>query len=251
MSEVAIPQLMPNLSSPTAVVSAPDSFCNDQLSLSQPQFQLQPQIPAPQPSRKRSSSNRLYSDETENANCDREIETQGSNGVAPSMDPITQKVTDHDEGIVTGQNNAWPHLVSVTAANTSTQPAVERPGLQTDNATPAKKRKITPQEKEEKRLEKEERERERAEARVRKEEERRKREEEKRSREEDRRKKAEEKEEERRVKEEERRKKEEEKEERKKEKEAERTMLEEEKRKKERVGLTLLLSRLSSPNLRC
>ena len=254
MSEVAIPQPVLNISSSAAMVSAADHLYNGQTSLSQSQSQMQMQMQSQtqsQPSsqsRKRPLDGAGDFDEGNDVADDNGIETQKKTDAEISAEVTVNNAGSGEASSVTGDGSKGRHQQPIfSTASTSTMGATAaRLGSPKEDATPVKRRKVTLQEKEEKRLEKEEREREKAEMRARKdkekklrEEEKRKKEEEKKLKEDERRKKVEEREEERKLKEEERRKREEEKEEKKREKEAERLMVEEERRKKERVSLII------------
>ena len=244
MSEVALPQPVPNISSTAAMASASDRLCNGQTSFSQPQSQTKSQPHSL--SRKRPFDGIGNLDEGKAFRDSNENETQEGTDTGISAEVIANTVGSEGAGSIIGQDSkerAQPSISS-TASTSAIDATTGISSPQKEDATSVKRRKVTPQEKEEKRLEKEERERERAEMRARKDkekrlkdEEKRKKEEEKKLKEDNRRKKAEEREEERKMKEEERRKKEEEKEEKKRERDAERLMIEEEKRKKEKVGL--------------
>ena len=261
MSEVVLSPPMPSLSSSPTMVSVTDNLRNRQPCLPCPRLQSDTQsqveaqrlshLQSPSPSRKRSfedGSGDKKSGTTTDSSWT-ETQTNKSEKMPTGRTPVnaagrTENSPEQRSYTVAAVDSAVGPTGSVTTA---------RSDPQTDSATPAKRRKVTQQEREEKRLEKEEREREKAEMRARKEEEKklkeeekRKKEEERKAKEEERRKKAEEREEERKAREEERKKKEEEKEERRREKEAERMMVEEEKRKKERVGLALQLDALDS-----
>lgn len=245
MSEVALPQPVPNISSTATMVSAADCLINGEASLSQPQSQIQPHLQSqlPSQSRKRSFDGaRNYDEGTANGDSN-EIESERKTDAGFPSEVMIHKAGNGEACGTIGGDSEEPHQQTVFGT-ASTSAIAAGSATAKEGSTPLKRRKVTPQEKEEKKLEKEERERERAEMRARKdkerklrEDERRKKEEEKKLKEDERRKKAEEREEERKLKEEERRKREEEKEEKKREKEAERLMIEEEKKMKERVSL--------------